>query len=227
LTAGTVGVVERRAGYLSPAGLRDAALSRLAAHGGAVRQVPVAAVGPGPALRLADGTAPAHDAVVVAAGPWTPALLAASGLPTGGLRTKQIQYAIHPARLPGLGAFVDEETGLYGRPAGDGCCLLGLPCDRWDVDPAAVRPDPELASLVAEHAGARLGTAIGRPLRMVAAADCYHDEAGLALRPVRPTIYTFTGGSGGAAKTVLAASRLAARSLYSTSSTRKPAGRGR
>ncbi|MGG7609836.1 hypothetical protein ACQ5JZ_10565, partial [Streptomyces sp. ZG43] len=49
--------------------------------------------------------------------------------------------------------------------------------------------------------------------RSVAACDCYHDPAGLALRPLGGGLHTFTGGSGGAAKTVVAASRRAARAL--------------
>jgi hypothetical protein len=53
------------------------------------------------------------------------------------------------------------------------------------------------------------------PPRTFAAADCYHDPAGLALRPVTTgsALYTFTGGSGGAAKAALATSRAAAAAL--------------
>jgi glycine/D-amino acid oxidase-like deaminating enzyme len=166
---------------------------------------------PAPAVRLADGTIHGYDAVVVAAGPWTPALLAASDLPAGGLRTKQIQYTFFAGGLPGLGAFVDDLTGLYGRPAGDGEFLLGLPCDRWDVDPAAVAPDTELVERVTERARHLLGT--GRPHRTRASSDCYHDQPGLELRPTRGAVFTFTGGSGGAAKSVLADSRRAAAAL--------------
>jgi glycine/D-amino acid oxidase-like deaminating enzyme len=213
LPAGTVAVAERRAGYLSPAALRTAALSWLASP---ARRVPVEVLDPAPALRLADGTTHGYDAVVLAAGAWTPAVLAASGLATGALRTKQIQYSVYPARLP-LGAFVDDTTGLYGRPAGDGAFLLGLPCDRWDVEPASVRPDAALVERVAVEAHVRLGAPVprARPQRTVASFDCYADPPGLALRTVVPgaALFTFTGGSGGAAKTVLAASRAAATAL--------------
>jgi glycine/D-amino acid oxidase-like deaminating enzyme len=213
LPTGTVAVAERHAGYLSPAALRAAALSWLASP---VRRVPVTAVLPQPALRLADGGTRGYDAVVLAAGAWTPAVLAASGLESGRLTTRQIQYSVYPARLP-LGAFVDDTTGLYGRPAGDGAFLLGLPCERWGVEPASVRPDAGLVERVAVEAHTRLGVpAPGDvPHRTVASFDCYHDPPGLALREVVPgaALFTFTGGSGGAAKTVLAASRAAASAL--------------
>ncbi|HEU5471315.1 MAG TPA: FAD-dependent oxidoreductase [Actinophytocola sp.] len=216
LPAGTTAVAERRAGYLSPARLRDAVLDRLAAAGLTIRAMPVRAVLPDPALVLADGTSAGYDTVVIAAGAWTPGLLAASGLPAEGLTTKQIQYTVYPGRSPGLGAFVDDGTGLYGRPAADGL-LLGLPSDRWGVDPAGVRPDPRLVRQVAETARYRLGlpAATDRPLRTVASFDCYHDRPGLMLRATGAgaAVLTFTGGSGGAAKTALAASRTAAGTL--------------
>jgi glycine/D-amino acid oxidase-like deaminating enzyme len=220
LPAGTIGVAERDAGHISPARLRTAVLARLAATGTAVvRRHPVRAViAEPPGVRLPDGGLRRYDAVVVAAGAWTPRLLAGSGLPAGGLRTKQIQYSLCAADLPGLCAFVDEASGLYGRPAGNGTVLLGLPCDRWDVDPDAVAPDAKLVDRVAECAQRMFGTPV-LPARTVASFDCYHDPAGLILR--RPAaaagLYTFTGGSGGAAKTVVAASRAAAAAVLGLS----------
>jgi len=217
LPAGATAVAERCAGYLSPAGLRAAALARLASAGATIRPTPVAGIGRAPRLLLADGVTAGYDAVVVAAGAWTPALLAASGLADGGLRTRQIQYAVYRAGPARFGAFVDDLTGLYGRPDGDRLLLLGLPSDRWDVDPAGVRPDPGLVERVADLARRRLGDppAGGRPIRTVASCDCYHDPPGLVLRPAvcGAPVFTFTGGSGGAAKTVLAASRAAAAAL--------------
>lgn len=214
LPAGTIAVVEQRAGYLSPAGLRDAALE----WGGAlVRSVPVVGVAPYPALRLADRSTAEYDAVVVAAGAWTPALLARSGLATAGLDTKQIQYAVYPNRPLGICAFVDDETGLYGRPFGEHGFLLGLPGELWGVDPDQLRPEDGLVPRTAKTAQRLLGWPApdDQPLRTVVAADCYHDEPGLALREIAPrsSVFTFTGGSGGAAKTVLAASRIAASAL--------------
>jgi len=238
LPEGTVGVAERHAGYLSPARLRAAVLTELAAAGVPIRPLRVAGVTPGsagldelagggtppirplratphPAVRLTDGSALGYDAVVVAAGAWTPRLLAASGLPARGYRTKHIQYSLHTAGPPGLGAFVDDTTGLYGRPAEGGSFLLGLPSTRWDANPDAVVPDQLLAARAMACAGRMLTVPI-TPYpapRTVAAFDCYHSTPGLRLRRVGPTgaaLFTFTGGSGGAAKTVLAVSRAAA-----------------
>jgi glycine/D-amino acid oxidase-like deaminating enzyme len=207
--AATTAIVERRAGYFSPARLRAAVLARL---GEVVRREPVERVELTPAVRLAGGRTARYDVVVVASGPWTPELLQVSGLVVDGLRTKQIQYTLCDWRCAGLGAFVDEVTGLYGRPDERGF-LLGLPGQRWHVDPADVLPDPELRQRMVARARERLGLPDDCALRTVAAADCYTDPPGLALREVVPGICTFTGGSGGAAKTALAASRRASAVL--------------
>ncbi|HEX5120214.1 MAG TPA: FAD-dependent oxidoreductase [Pseudonocardiaceae bacterium] len=205
LPAGAVAVVERFAGQLSPARLRTAALELV---DGTIRTTPVTTVTEA-GVRLADGSTHRYDAVVVAAGAWTPTLLAGTAL-----RTKQIQYSVYEAELDGLGVFDDTISGLYGLPAGESRFLLGLPCDRWDIDPADVRPDLALVDRVADTARKLLGIELDRPIRMVAAFDCYSDPPGLALRPTSfPSVFTFTGGSGGAAKTALAASRLAAAEL--------------
>lgn len=211
LQAGTTAVLERHAGYLWPAALRAALLIRLDAAGATIRPVPVKRLDPA-GLQLADGSRRDHDLVIVAAGAWTPALLAANGLGVGGLRTKQIQYTVFPGQPPGLGAFVDDTTGLYGRPDGADAVLLGLPCDRWDVDVDNVPPDLDLVQRVADAAGRCLDLPAADPLRTVASFDCYHDEPGLKLRTA-PGLLTFTAGSGGAAKTVLAASRAAAAAV--------------
>jgi hypothetical protein len=215
LPPGSVGVLERAAGYLSPGQLRTAVLRRLFDGGVTIRRQAVAAVRSTPAVVLGDGTVLGYDAVVVAAGAATPRLLVDSGEPVERMRTKHIQYGLHTVRLPGLGAFVDEVTGLYGRPAGEGLFLLGLPTNRWDVEPACVVPDRTLAAGVVACAARLFGAARspGAPVRLVAAADCYHEPPGLALRACDGGLFTFTGGSGGAAKTAVAASRYAAASL--------------
>lgn len=211
LPAGTVAVVERHAGHISPHQLRTAALAEAAAAGVTVHPAPVAAVTPDPAVRTGRETL-RYDRVVVAAGAWTPRLLARSGQAVPGLRTKQIQYSVCETPLSGLGSFVEENSGLYGRPCGDGTFLLGLPSDRWDVDPDAVAPDVPLEERVVECARRVFGVPVA-VRRTVASFDCYHDPAGLALRRIGPGLHTFTGGSGGAAKTVLTASRSAAHAL--------------
>lgn len=222
LPSGTIAVTERHAGYLSPAGLRSAMLGWLAGAGVEITPVPVVGLDRSPAVRLADGTIRGYDAVVLATGAWTPTFLAAQGLGMDGFRTKQIQYNLYSGPPPLPCAFVDDSTGLHGRPAGPEGYLLGLPCDHWDVDPSTVRPDTGQAEQVTDHARHLLGPRAveARPHRTVAAADCYHDPPGLALRPSpAAAIYTFTAGSGGAAKTVLAASRAAATALLGRTST--------
>jgi glycine/D-amino acid oxidase-like deaminating enzyme len=203
-------VAERHAGYLSPRRLREAVLADLA---GSVRfhQVAVESVTPHPSIVLADGTRRRYDAVVLATGAWTPRLLARSGFPDSGMRTKQIQYTVCPAILGDLGSFGDARTGLYGRPAAAGF-LLGMHCDRWDIDPDDVSADLENLDKLGAEAKVRLGIdeAIVRSGHTVVSFDCFSADPGLRLRTVTPGLFTFTGGSGAAAKTVLAASRTAA-----------------
>lgn len=227
-------VVERLAGYVSPDALRREAVADLLRIGGRRTTTPVTALTEEPdgALTLHHGTSrTTFDLIVIAAGPWTPGLLTRLGLPCDGLRPKRVQYAVHPlhvlrgARAAHIAhggesaparAFVDETTGLYGRPHRDGL-LLGVPSDRYDADPDDRRPEPALAH--AASALARLtfpALRLGPPVRTVVASDCYHPDPGLRLRPVSGAsarLSTFTGGSGGAAKTALAASLSAAEEL--------------
>ncbi len=221
LPEGTVGVVERRAGYISPARLRFALLADLAAR----RDVRVVRAAAGAVVVRADGTVTAsagggrrtHDVAVLAAGAWTPALLHASGLSPEGLRTKAIRcaaFAVRGAARPV--PFADETSGLYGRPGSDGRLLLGIATDEWDVAPGRpARPARHLA--IARLAQARMPwLRLGGAQRSVDATDCYCDPPILALRPVAGEdgpIHTFTGGSGGSIKTALAASREAAEQL--------------
>jgi glycine/D-amino acid oxidase-like deaminating enzyme len=222
LPEGTVGVVERRAGYISPGQLRDAVLGVLSGSRIEISPEEITGVTPNPAVRFADGRQLGYDAVVVAAGGWTPQLLASSGLTQSGLRTKHIQYTLCAAHMPGTSAFVDDTSGLYGRPALGNTLLVGLSGDLWGIPPGVVAPDHELAARMLGLARRRLGVTVDdrAPVHTVAAVDCYHEPSGLALRRVVPhtELFTFTGGSGGAAKTALAASRAAAAALLSFTS---------
>ncbi|MFC4061535.1 FAD-dependent oxidoreductase [Planomonospora corallina] len=217
LPEGSVAVVERRAGYVSPNALRDRLLVEIARSGALVIDGRIESVTREGEVRPVGGPPARFDVVVVAAGAWTRTLLARTGLPDGGLRTKTIQYVLTPSGPGGAGAFVDETTGLYGRPYADGRALLGLPTDRWDVPPGRAPADPALTARVLDVARARLGyvppAGKAAAVTAVAAVECYHATGALSLRPLVPGVYTFTGGSGGAGKTVLAASRTAARSL--------------
>jgi glycine/D-amino acid oxidase-like deaminating enzyme len=199
---------ERRAGCTSPHRLREAVLADLAARPQAeVRDDPLDALGTDPGRGF--------DAVVLAVGAWTPGLLRASGLPADDYRTRSIQYTVYdtgPAQPP---AFADERTGLYGLPTADGGLLLGVPTTEWGAPPG-ITPVTRLArhELAQELAdGCFPGLKLGSVRRRVGAADCYCDPPVLALREIGDRVYTFTGGSGGCAKSVLAASRRAAQSL--------------
>jgi glycine/D-amino acid oxidase-like deaminating enzyme len=209
-----VGVAERRAGWFSPDRLRTHVLGELAGLGVARVAAPMSILAPDGAC-LIRGAEHRYDRVVLATGRWTGRLLERGGVPCGGYRTKLIQYGVSRMSGAPLPAFVDDTSGLYGRSTPDGAALLGLPSDGWDISPDRLVPDQGLAARVLEVAAARLpGRRFGPP-RLTAAADCYLDPPGLALRPVPgcQALFTFTGGSGGAAKTALAASGIAAGQL--------------
>jgi glycine/D-amino acid oxidase-like deaminating enzyme len=216
LDAGVVGVLESRAGYLSPQRLRRSVLADLVERRSA-RLLPAGEISD---LRASGftlgGVAHRYDTVVLAAGAWTPSLLSGFGYQTNGLRAKGIQYTVHQASGGLTTTFVDDLTQLFGRPSPAGM-LLGLPTDVWDVSPGSFEPDLELSRAAAELAQRRLpGLRLHSAATPVTAMDCYADDGLLSLRPVSDTddrLFTFTGGTGSAAKTVLAASRQAAIQL--------------
>ncbi|MFB6722712.1 FAD-dependent oxidoreductase [Kribbella sp. NPDC056345] len=226
LPEGTVGVCERRAGFIDPDRLRQTVVRRLAT--GRTSRVLT-----GPVLRLltqSDGSVACrlpgrteqYDAVVVATGSWTPTFLAENQLPDH-TKTKAIQIAVYQVAgdLPTM--FVDETSDLYGRPTADGRLLLGVDTQRWSVPPGSSAPIPDLAAQAVRIAAERLPhLELSAPGHLVSAADCYADPPVLTLWPVpggTHRLYTFTGGSGGSVKTALAASRAAASELLATGGT--------
>jgi glycine/D-amino acid oxidase-like deaminating enzyme len=218
--ADAVAVCERDAGYLAPDRFRAAVLAdavRVTVRPGAVHAV---TLGDNGTIRC-NGTIGCdgrdYDVVILALGAWTGRFLRATGLPSEGYRVKSIQYAIHRTGGWRPPHFVDEITGLYGRPTADGGLLLGLPTNVWDVDPDRPPTDPALLDAAAELTRARFPRLrLGPAVRRVGSADCYADQPLLALRPVaglQHRLFTFTGGAGGSVKTALAASHRAATQL--------------
>ena len=216
-----VAVVEPGAGFTSPDQLREAVLAD-----GPVRRAVTVHEGTVDAITpREDGTVACtvagqvreYDLVVIAAGPWTPALLRASGLPADGYRTKSIQYTVYRTGDWRPPVFIDGVAGLYGRPTADGGLLLGQPSQQWDVDPDRPPVTPDLHDEAARLAGIRFPRLrIGEPVRRVGAADCYAAQPILSLRPVQGSgLFTFSGGAGGSVKTALAASHRAATQLES------------
>ncbi len=221
-----VAVVERLAGSVSPGRLRDALVADLAGR-------PRGRVRPGcltTATVRSDGgvwsavqggeagqIAGEHDVLVLAAGAWTPGLLRRLGYPAPAYRTRSIQFSCYPAGMWRPAPFTDDRTGLYGRPLPGGGLALGAPVTAWDAAPGSA------AAIPAVHARARQLAAdcfprlrLGAPQTTTCAVDCFCDPPVLSLRAVPgagSSLVTFTGGSGGSAKTVLAASQQAAAQL--------------
>ena len=194
------GVWEQTAGVIDPDRLRR----RLIADIGARANVRIGEL------------SPAADVTVVAAGAWTAQLLTGAGYDASAYRTKAVRYAVFGTGDWRPPSFTDEMTGFYGTPRQDGL-LRGRASRDWDVAPGPVGApdDSELRALAARHLP-RLE--LGATVRTAGAADCYTEPALLDLRHVDGALFTFTGGSGGAAKTALAASRHAADRIASLTS---------
>ncbi|MFF4959140.1 NAD(P)/FAD-dependent oxidoreductase [Streptomyces sp. NPDC001222] len=211
-------VVERSAGHIRPARLREAVGRDVLDRGGTLVTGLVHRVVPSPDGGVAVDCPDAErrfDRVVLATGWRTGALLHRSALPADELRVKLIQYDLYTVagrRPPG---FVDETSGLYGRPEGADGMLLGVPSDSWDEEAERLRDSPAQRARAEGHAATRLpGLGLVAHRRGVVAADAYSASGLLGLRPTAlPSLFTFTGGSGGAAKSALAAARRAAVAL--------------
>jgi lysine/ornithine N-monooxygenase/glycine/D-amino acid oxidase-like deaminating enzyme len=221
LPDGTVGVLEKRAGFIRPDQLRALVMDQLACgYNSRVVTGPLLGLVPHPdgsvSCRL-PGDSGRYDVVVVAAGPWTPGLLAGNSLPAEPYRTKAIQVAVYKVAgaLPTM--FVDETSDLYGRPTADGGLLLGVDSHSWSVPPGSSEPVDDLAARAVRIAGERLPhLRLLETAHTVNNADCYADPPVLTLWSVLGSthrLFTFTGGSGGSVKTALAASRTAASDL--------------
>ncbi|GAA3301233.1 FAD-binding oxidoreductase [Dactylosporangium vinaceum] len=201
LEPGTSAVLDTGGGRTDPAALRAAVLADLAARANATVTTRL----PGE-----------PDVLVYAAGAWTPALLARAGLDALGLRVKAIRYTVHHCQGPLPPIFSDG--ALYGIPLGGDLLLAGVATEEWAVAPGdpPARPAVDVARLLRRRLP---GLRPGPPVRRVDATDCYADPPVLCLREVPGTggrVLAFTGGSGGAAKTALAASARAAEQILGT-----------
>jgi len=144
-------VYEEFAGYASPRQTTKALLSLATSRGAVVaegtRVLEIHTRGGRVAgVRVASSSFAAEsfvaDIVVVAAGAWSRDLLTGLGL-AAPLRSKRIQYNIFQVSgAPRHPAFIDDTTGVYGRPHEPGTSLIGKALDEWDVSlrPMAVNP---------------------------------------------------------------------------------------
>ncbi|MFF1724879.1 NAD(P)/FAD-dependent oxidoreductase [Streptomyces sviceus] len=224
------GIVERHAGFFRPDRLRRMVARDVRTRGATVVTGPARRVlalpDGGVAVDCPGGVHPC-DVVVLATGWRTGALLSRSGLDGTDqqpepLRTKLIQYDLYDVTGPRPPCFVDETSGLYGRPDGAAGMLLGVPSDRWDTEAEQLRASPGQRFTAERRTAVRLPELrLRRHRRTVVAADAYSASGLLELRSTpMPSLYTFTGGSGGAAKSALAASAQAADQLLGGRSAR-------
>ncbi|MGV9565838.1 NAD(P)/FAD-dependent oxidoreductase [Streptomyces sp. NPDC003480] len=211
-------IVERAAGHIRPARLREAVIRDVLDRGGTLVTGLAHRVLPssdgGVVVDCPDAER-RFDVVVLATGWRTGALLHRSRLPAEGLRVKLVQYDLYTVSGRRPPAFVDETCGLYGRPDGTDGMLLGVPSESWDEEAERLRISTAQRARAEKHAATRLpGLGLVAHRRGVVAADAYSASGLLGLRPTAlPSLFTFTGGSGGAAKSALAAGRRAAGEL--------------
>jgi glycine/D-amino acid oxidase-like deaminating enzyme len=218
-------VYEERAGYASPRQVTKALLN-LATSSGAVvaERTAVAGIhtrrGRVAGVRLASSSFAADivaaDIVVVAAGAWSRELLTGLGLALP-LRTKRIQYNFF--RVPGAPrhpAFIDDTTGVYGRPDEAGTSLIGMALDEWDVPLAPAAVNPATTTAIHHAAGKRAPWLTGaRVAGGVSGFDAYTPDghALVGFDDQVEGLFLATGCSGGGFKMALGVGQRVAAAL--------------
>ncbi len=213
-------VYEEHAGYASPRQTAKALLSLATSRGAVVTEgTPVLEIltrrGRVTGVRLASSSF-AADIVVVAAGAWSRDLLKDLGS-AAALRSKRIAYNFFRlSGAPGHPAFIDDTTGVYGRPHEPGTSLIGMALEEWDVplEPAVV--DPSTSAAVHDAAlrrapwlkGARVAGGVG-------GFDAYTPDghALLGFDDQVEGLFLATGCSGGGFKMALGIGQRVAAAL--------------
>ncbi len=101
-------------------------------------------------VRLADGSQLEADVTVIAAGAWAPSLSSDLSGPVAMRVTRRHLMVSAPTTTvaPDSPVVWDDQAGFYARPESAG--LLMSACDLCDVEPDALRPDPDVQRLLAE-----------------------------------------------------------------------------
>ncbi|MDQ3152216.1 MAG: FAD-binding oxidoreductase [Actinomycetota bacterium] len=218
-------VYEERAGYASPRQTTKALLSLATSRGAVVvEETPVLEIqtrwGRVAGVRLASSSFAAEpfaaDIVVVAAGAWSRDLLTGLG-PAAPLRTKRIQYNFFQVSgAPRHPPFIDDTTGVYGRPHEPGRSLIGMALDEWDVSlgPTAINP---LTSVAIHDAAIRRAPWLrgARAAGGVSGFDAYTPDghALLGFDDQIEGLFLATGCSGGGFKMALGIGQRVAATL--------------
>jgi sarcosine oxidase, subunit beta len=141
-------------------------------------------------VRTAEGVMPS-ETVIVAAGPWTPRLMAGTGVkvPIVALRV-QVAILQRPLAIPDHMVYLDTAAGIFCRPWGPGRTLIGVGGgDQHDpVDPDA--HDPRLDAGYGQLAIA----ALARRLPAMCNAVTLHGHAG--LYDMTPDTHPIIGAAG-------------------------------
>ena len=139
-----IALVEPGAGWVSPTSVTTDWLHQAASRGASIRygvRLQRLQIQGGRPVAVTSAGEIHAGAVIVATGPWAAQPIA--GLqPNHGVRARSIQVNIMCAPSGGrkYATFIDQRTGVYGKPVDDQHCLVGKPHLLWDV-PVDSPPD--------------------------------------------------------------------------------------
>ncbi|CAA9231294.1 MAG: hypothetical protein AVDCRST_MAG41-912 [uncultured Corynebacteriales bacterium] len=195
-------------GYVDPAATCRALLDGAVAAGAVLRDGdPVTGLevrgGAVVGVRTRHGVRPA-GAVVVAAGPWTPAVLAGTGVALP-IVPRRIASAVVPVSGGLPCTVIDDTTGLYFRPDGRAGVFFGVPTGRppGDADAAEGPPDRGTVADTLRLLASRVPAVAGRPVPVgLSGTDGYTPDGHAVLGPLPglPGGWVAAGFSGGGAK---------------------------
>jgi hypothetical protein len=208
---GGIALVEGDAGWVRPPEVTRDFLRQAARRGTSVHYgVPVRELksqGGRPVLVTRAGKINA-GVVVLARGPWAASPL--PGLvPRARARSRSIQVSAvrRPLAVDAHATFIDLRTGVYGKPAGAGRSLVGMPHLEWDT-PADAAPDLAHAQATLRAAARYLPWIKDRPgdyaLR---SADGYGRGDALLAGTNLPNVLTVRPWNGGGVKAAPEAGR--------------------
>lgn len=228
VSANSIVVRDMQAGTIDVSGLATYLFARAAQMGAEIIETPVAGITDSQGILAACGPDGSYtgDKVVVALGAWTPGFLKSSRITAAPILIRRVRYYLFgSANLP-MAHFMVDPLGVFGRPAERGTWLIGRSTNEWLDEPDTQCGCGPMSTIPCDacvetvnDCTATLTAAFPRSapsglLAVVNGVDSYRRRPGLSMRHTGlPNVYTYCGGSGLAAKSALAASRLAVGEL--------------
>lgn len=202
---GGIALVEPDSGWVPAASVTDDWLGQAVTNGAsmrcAVRVQRIENRGGRPVVVTSAGEIQA-GAVVIAAGPWAAQPIA--GLrPHHRVRARSIQVSIvgRPSHSTPHATFIDQRTGVYGKPVDAHHSLVGMPHLVWDA-PFDQIPDQAHVRATAQAVSAHLPWVLQAPLQhVVRASDGYGTHSEILTGTDLPHVWMARAGNGGGVRT--------------------------